>query len=107
MTKKAFLEAALKAGGLTKSIYTSLKQLKHAAGTQYGAVLRISDTPVRATSKKTFKDQQGASLIRRKLYTCETAYNVVLAAADEEKLEELLEGFLSNLERGFYDDGGN
>ena len=75
MTKKAFLEAALKAGGLTKSIYTSLKQLKHAAGTQYGAVLRISDTPVRATSKKTFKDQQGASLIRRKLYTCETAYN--------------------------------
>ena len=27
--------------------------------------------------------------------------------ADEEKLEELLEGFLSNLERGFYDDGGN
>lgn len=107
MTKKAFLEAALKAGGLTKSIYTSLKQLKHAAGTQYGAVLRISDTPVRATSKKTFKDQQDASLIRRKLYTCETAYNVVLAAADEEKLEELLEGFLSNLERGFYDDGGN
>ena len=28
-------------------------------------------------------------------------------AVDEEKLEELLEGFLSNLERGFYDDGGN
>lgn len=77
MTKKAFLEAALKAGGLTKSIYTSLKQLKHAAGTQYGAVLRISDTPVRATSKKTFKDQQGASLIRRK--------------ADVERQEAILE----------------
>ena len=107
MTKKAFLEAALKAGGLTKTIYTSLKQLKHAAGTQYGAILRISDKPIRATSKKTFKDQQGASLTRRKLYTCETAYNVVLVAADEETLEKLLEGFLSNLERGYYDDGGN
>lgn len=107
MTKKAFLEAALKAGGLTKTIYTSLKQLKHAAGTQYGAILRISDKPIRATSKKTFKDQQGASFTRRKLYTCETAYNVVLVAADEETLEKLLEGFLSNLERGYYDDGGN
>ena len=32
---------------------------------------------------------------------------MVLAAADEEKLEELLEGFLTKLERGFYDDGGN
>lgn len=107
MTKKAFLEAALKAGGLTKTIYTSLKQLKHAAGTQYGAILRISDKPVRATSKKTFKDQQGASIIRRKLYICETVYNVVLVAADEDTLEKLLEGFLTSLERGYYDDNGN
>lgn len=107
MTKKAFLEAALKSGGLTKTIYTSLKQLKHAAGTQYGAILRIGDKPVRATSKKSFRDQQGAPLVRRKLYTCETAYNVVLVAADEETLEKLLEGFLSSLDRGYYDDDGN
>lgn len=107
MTKKAFLEDALRAGGMGKTIYTSLKQLKHAAGTQYGAVLRISDKPVRATSKKTFRDQQGASLVRRKLYACETTYNVVLVAADEETLEKLLEGFLEKLAQGYYDDNGN
>lgn len=107
MTKKEFLTAALKAGGVKGRIYESVKELKHAAGTQYAAILRISDQPVRATSKKTYQDQEGVTMVRRKLYQAETVYNVVLTDSGEESLEKLLEGFLSNLEKGYYDDAGN
>lgn len=107
MTKKEFLENALKGGGLKGNIYTSMKELKHATGTQYGAVLRAADRPVRASSKKTYRDQEGATIVRNKLYECETVYNVVIAGTSEEIIETILEGFLANLGKGYYDAGGN
>lgn len=105
MTKKEYLTNALMKGGMKGRIYQSVKELKHAQGTQYGAVLRTRDEPVRSASKKYFEDQEGVKKLRRKLYECETLYNVVIADATEEAAEKILEGFLKNLEKGYYDDG--
>ncbi len=107
MTKKEYLEAALKEGGMTGRIYASVKELKHAQGTNYGAVLRGKDKPTRSKSKKYYKDEEDRSMLRHKPYDMETTYNVVIAAATEEKAEEVLEGFLKAVGRGYYDDGGN
>lgn len=107
MRKKDYLEKALKNGGMKGRIYKSVKELKHAQGTHYGAVLRVKDNPARSTSMKKFVDQEGASKLRKKLYECETTYNIVIAAADEEEAEQILEGFLVRLEKGFYDERGN
>lgn len=107
MTKKEFLEGALKAGGMTGRIYQSVGELKHAQGTFYGAVLRGKDTPTRSKSKKYFIDQEDCSMLRRRHYDCETEYNVIIAASTEQKAEEVLEGFLIALGKGFDDGKGN
>lgn len=105
MTKKEYLTNALKNGGMKGKIYQSVRELKHAQGTQYGAVLRTRDEPVRSTSKKYYEDQEGVRKLRRKLYECETLYNVVIADAKEESAEKILEGFFASLDKGYYDDG--
>ncbi len=107
MTKKEYLETSLKNGGMTGRIYQSVGEMKHAQGTFYGAVLRGKDTPTRSKSKKFYRDQEDCSMLRRKHYDCVTEYNVIIAAATEEKAEEVLEGFLVCLGKGFIDDNGN
>lgn len=107
MTKKEYLETTLKNGGMKGRIYQSVRELKHAQGTFYGAVLRGKDTPSRSKSKKYYRDQEGHPMLRCKHYECETEYNVIIAAATEQKAEEVLEGFLIGLGKGFIDDNGN
>lgn len=107
MTKKEFIEQAMKDGGVKGKIFTSKKKLKSATGPQFAAILRASDHPVRSKHKTTYKDQEGIGRVRRKLYECSTIYNVVLNDNSEEAVEALLEGFLANLRKGFYDDDGN
>lgn len=105
MTKKEYLTNALKNGGMKGRIYQSVKELKHAQGTQYGAVLRGKDVPVRSASKKYFEDQEGVKKLRRRLYECETLYNVVIADVTEEAAERILEAFWVNLDKGYFEDG--
>lgn len=45
--------------------------------------------------------------IRRKHYDVTTVYNVVIAEQNEERLEQILEEFLVNLDKGFDDGAGN
>lgn len=107
MTKKEYLTNALKNGGINGRIYESLKELKMSHGNRYGGILRVSDKPTRSAHKKKFKDQSGVAKLRRCLYGCITTYNVIIAESTEEEAEKILYGFLSNLDRGYYDDDGN
>lgn len=106
MTKREYLHEALTAAGV-KKIYKSIKELKHAAGTQYGGILRAADKPVRAKSKKSYVDQEGITQNRDIRYNVETTYNVVIADADEDAAEVILEKFLLNLGKGYADDHGS
>lgn len=104
MTKQGFLTNVLKQSGMKGPIYTSLKSMKHDNGTYYAGILRCTDTPVRAKSKKKFLDQEDSMSVRRKHYDVSTVYSVVIADQNEEKLEKIVEEFLVNLGKGF-DDG--
>lgn len=110
MTKKSFLEEALKNGGITGRIYTSVKDMKRDQGSHYGAVLRASDVPARTKPKRIFTDEEGVTKLRRRYYDCETVYNVVITDTTEEGAEKILEGFLLEIAGsgdGYYDDDGN
>lgn len=107
MTKKRFLEEALQNGGLKGRIYGSLHELKRAQGTHYGGILRVSDKPTRSVRKKKYTDQTGTAKLRRRLYDVITTYNVVIADSTEEGAENVLEGFLASLAKGYYDEQEN
>lgn len=104
MTKKEVLTDALRKAGVNGTIYDSLKRMSEDAGTYYAGILRGTDKPVRAKSKKTYQDKEGVTVVRKKLYDVETVYTVVIAEYDEEHMEQLVEAFLCALPTG-YDDG--
>lgn len=104
MTKQDYLKEVLRKSGMKGQIHSSLKELKHENGIHYAGILRCTDSPDRAKSRKTFADQEGSMAIRRKYFNMTTNYNVVIADQNEEKLEKLVESFLVNLGKG-YDDG--
>lgn len=107
MTKQGYLTDILRKSGMKGQIHTSLKSMKHEGGVYYAGILRCTDAPVRAKSRKTFRDQEDSMAIRRKHYDVTTVYNVVIAEQNEERLEQILEEFLVNLDKGFDDGAGN
>lgn len=107
MTKQGYLTDVLRQSGMKGKIHTSLKSLKHEGGVHYAGILRCTDAPVRAKSKKIYTDQEDSRAIRRRYYDVTTVYNIVIAEQNEEKLEEIVEAFLINLDKGFDDGAGN
>lgn len=106
MTKKKYLEDLLRASGITGTIYESLKKMSEDEGSYYAGILRGSDKPVRAKSRRTY-DNGAVTMNRVKLYDMETVYTVVIAEYDEEHLEEHLETFFKTISKGYDDGNGN
>lgn len=106
MTKRKYLEDLLRASGITGAIYESLKKMSEDEGSYYAGILRGSDKPVRAKSRRTY-DNGAVTMNRMKLYDMETVYTVVIAEYDEEHLEEHLEDFFKTITKGYDDGNGN
>lgn len=106
MTKREYLINLLRASGITGTIYESLKKMSEDEGSYYAGILRGSDKPVRAKSKKLYNNGT-VTMNRIKLYDMETVYTVVIAEYDEEHLEEHLEAFLGSISKGYDDGNGN
>lgn len=106
MKKKEYLVDILRKSGITGTIYESLKQMSEDDGTFYAGILRGSDKPARAKSKRTYENGT-VTMSRLKLYDMETVYTVVIAEYDEEHLEVHVENFLKNLGKGYDDGKGN
>lgn len=107
MKKIEYLKNALKKAGMRGNIHESLKSMTHDNGFHYAGILRSTDSPERAKSKKTFRDQQDVPMLRKKYFDVTCVYNVVICDRDEESLEDILENFMVNLGKGFDDGNGN
>lgn len=107
MTKKEYLTGVLRGAGVKGTIYGSLKEMAADGGSHYAGILRGTDKPVRAKSKRTYVDKEGVTMAREKLYDVETVYTIVIAAQDEAGLEKLVEAFLRSITPGYDDGAGN
>lgn len=107
MTKQKYLKEVLRMSGVKGQIHCSLKELKHENGIHYAGILRCTDSPDRAKSRKTFVDQKDSMAVRRKYFNMTTHYNVVIADQNEAMLETIVEAFLVNLGKGYDDGDGN
>lgn len=98
--QKEYLIDLLKRSGIKTAVYTSYKRLETAGETHIGAVIPFKDNLVRARSKTKFKDQQGQSKTRWKLWERTTIYDVIVADNNEDKVDAIIVNFLSNLKKG-------
>ena len=106
MTMKEYLTGCLQAAGEKGRIYDSMKDLKHAQGVHYAAILRTKDEIERAKRTRYHTDG-GVEMIRKKRIQMETTYNVVIASQDEDTAAGILNGFLLALGKGFDDGDSN
>lgn len=103
--ERDFLVQKLKDAGIHGKIQESMKSLKNCNEIHVGAVLRIGESFKRSGSKKRYTDQQGHRKQRNKLFERTTILNVVIADADEAKVEKILTSFLKGISKGFGVDG--
>lgn len=103
--EREFLVGRLKEAGIRGRVYESLKDLKNSNSVQVGAVLRVGESFVRSGSKKRFTDDEGRRRQRDKLFERTTVLHVVIADADEDKVDQVFTRFLSIISKGFPVDG--
>lgn len=104
-TERDFLVQKLKGAGIHGKIHESMKSLKNCNEVHVGAVLRTGESFTRSGSKKKYTDQQGQRKRRRKLFERITKLHVVIADSSEEKVEDILTGFLKSISKGLEVDG--
>lgn len=100
VTERQFLIDNLKKAGIKFQVYTSMKKLKAANEPHLGAVLQSGEKFTRSGSKKNFVDQEGHRKRRTKLWSRDTKLHVIIADSSEDKVEEILNKFLTNIGKG-------
>ncbi|ADY56893.1 hypothetical protein Sgly_2614 [Syntrophobotulus glycolicus DSM 8271] len=95
----------LKGAGIRSKPYTSMKKLRASQEAHIGAVLFEEETFDRSGAKKLYSDQTGAQHKRRKVFSRETTFSVIIGDPDPKKTEEFFEAFLRALDKGIYIDG--
>lgn len=95
----------LKEAGIRSKPYTSMKKLRASQEAHIGAVLFEEETFDRSGAKKYYSDQTGAQHKRRKVFSRETTFSVIIGDPDPLKTEEFFEAFLRALDKGIYIDG--
>jgi hypothetical protein len=98
--ERKYLIDTLKKAGIKSQVYTSMKKLKTANEPHLGAVLQSGEKFERSGSKKNFVDQEGQRKRRTKLWSRDTTLHVVIADTTEEKVEEILREFLTEIGKG-------
>lgn len=99
--ERDFLIKALQKAGVKGKIYESMKTLKNCGELHVGAVLRVRENFTRSGSKKRYTDKEGRRKQRNKLFDRITVLHVVIADTSEDKVETLLNNFLTGISKGF------
>ncbi len=102
---KQYLLDKLKGAGLLSNPYTSMKALEKSQESHIGAVLFENEAYLRNGSKTRYSDQTGATVKRRKAFDRNLTFTVTIGDYTDDKVEEILTGFLANLDKGLYIDG--
>lgn len=105
VNEKNYLITKLKESGIKSQVYTNMKKLKQANEPHLGAVLRNGENFERSGSKTNYVDKEGHRMRRFKLWNRETTLRVIIADTSEEKVEEILERFLTQIGKGVAVDG--
>lgn len=95
----------LKEAGIRSQPITSMKRLRTTQEAHVGAVLFEQETFDRSGAKTIYSDQTGAQHKRRKVFSRETTFSVIIGDPDPKKTEEFFEAFLRALDKGIYIDG--
>ena len=103
--EREFLIRALQKAGVKGRMHESMKSLENCNELHLGAVLRVRESFTRSGSKKRYTDKEGLRKQRNKLFERITVLHVVIADTSEDKVEELLKGFLTGISKGFPVDG--
>ena len=99
--ERDFLIKALQKAGVKGKIHESMKTLKNCNELHVGAVLRVREHFTRSGSKKRYTDKEGQRKQRNKLFDRITVLHVVIADTSEDKVETLLNNFLTGISKGF------
>ena len=99
--ERDFLIKALQKAGVKGKIHESMKTLKNCGELHVGAVLRVRENFTRSGSKKRYTDKEGLRKQRNKLFDRITVLHVVIADTSEDKVEMLLNNFLTGISKGF------
>lgn len=99
--ERDFLIKALQKAGVKGKIHESMKTLKNCGELHVGAVLRVRENFTRSGSKKRYTDKEGQRKQRNKLFDRITILHVVIADTSEDKVETLLNNFLTGISKGF------
>lgn len=98
--EKNFLIQNLQDAGVKTKIHTTMKSLKNSSEIHLGAVLYIEERFTRSNSKRKYIDQTGVSKQRNRKFIRETELKVVIADSKEEKVDEILTQFMTQISRG-------
>lgn len=99
--ERDFLIKALQNAGVKGKIHESMKTLKNCNELHVGAVLRVRENFTRSGSKKRYTDKEGQRKQRNKLFDRITVLHVVIADTSEDKVETILNNFLTGISKGF------
>lgn len=99
------LTQKLKEAGVRSKPITSMKKLRASQEAHVGAVLFEEETFDRSGAKKTYSDQTGARHKRRKIFSRDTTFSVIIGDPDPKRTEEIFEAFLRVMDKGIYIDG--
>lgn len=99
--ERDFLIKALQNAGVKGKIHESMKTLKNCNELHVGAVLRVRENFTRSGSKKRYTDKEGLRKQRNKLFDRITVLHVVIADTSEDKVETILNNFLTGISKGF------
>lgn len=98
--EKNFLIQNLQAAGVKTKIHTTMKSLKNSSEIHLGAVLYMEERFTRSNSKRKYADQTGVMKQRNRKFIRETELKVVIADSKEEKVDEILTQFMTQISRG-------
>lgn len=99
--EREFLVNTLKRAGASGKIHESIKSMKNCSNVHVCGVMRVGESFVRSGSKKRYEDKEGHRKQRNRLFKRVTVLHVVIADANEDKVEHLLTEFLKHVSKGF------
>ncbi len=102
---REYLIGKLKEAGIRSNPYTSMKKLRASQEAHIGAVLFEGEAFDRSGAKTIYSDQTGVQHKRRKVFSRETTFSVIIGDPDPKKTEVFFEAFLSALDKGIYING--
>ncbi|TCL43219.1 SON protein [Harryflintia acetispora] len=102
---RQYLIDKLTEAGVRPPVVTSQKRLRTSQDSHIGAVLFESETYARSGQKRRYQTESGDQQRRRKVFDRELTFDVVIGEYEQEKAEEIVERFISLLDRGLYIDG--